>query len=299
MTLPASGVITMAQVNTELGLSSTANITLNDTAVRNLFGVTSGAISMSNGYGKSVPSGQIIISPNGINGGIQVASFTVPTGVYSISVLLVGHPSGNQSSLTVDGTTMVSTSTVTTSSTQGGGTGGTVGAAWYDPDGIENPKTHTGGGGAGGYTGSGGAAGNQSNGGFGQVGSGGGGGGGDASYWPSVASGGGGIGLYGQGSNGAANGGGGSGGSNGSYWYGGTYGGGSSNAVGSSYPLVGGNVQWRNNISVTPSSVVLVYVMGAYYNSQAASYFNYSGGGACRIVWGLNRNFPSTNVGNF
>jgi hypothetical protein len=43
----------MSQVNTELNLSSTATISLNDAAVRTLFGVPSGAISMSNGYGKS------------------------------------------------------------------------------------------------------------------------------------------------------------------------------------------------------------------------------------------------------
>ena len=54
MTLPlASNTIRMDQVNTELGLSSTAMITLNDTAVRNLFGKPSGTISMSDGWGKS------------------------------------------------------------------------------------------------------------------------------------------------------------------------------------------------------------------------------------------------------
>ena len=53
MTLPASGAISLATVNTELGLSSTATISMNDAAVRNLFGVASGAISMSNGHGKS------------------------------------------------------------------------------------------------------------------------------------------------------------------------------------------------------------------------------------------------------
>lgn len=56
MTLPAAGSpISMGQVNTELGLSGA--VSLNDTGVRSLFGVSSGAISLSNGYGKTFANG--------------------------------------------------------------------------------------------------------------------------------------------------------------------------------------------------------------------------------------------------
>lgn len=51
MTLQASGAISLADVRTELAASGA--IALNDTAVRNLAGVSSGAISLSSLYGKS------------------------------------------------------------------------------------------------------------------------------------------------------------------------------------------------------------------------------------------------------
>jgi len=53
MALPSSGQITLNQVNVELGLSGTAQIGMNDSAVRSLFGVASGQIKMSDGYGAS------------------------------------------------------------------------------------------------------------------------------------------------------------------------------------------------------------------------------------------------------
>jgi len=53
MPLPSSGPINFSEVNVELGLITTAQISLNDASVRTLFQVPSGEISMSNGYGKS------------------------------------------------------------------------------------------------------------------------------------------------------------------------------------------------------------------------------------------------------
>lgn len=52
MALP-TGQISFGQVNTELNLSATAQISLNDSAVRTLAGVPSGQIAMSNLQGKS------------------------------------------------------------------------------------------------------------------------------------------------------------------------------------------------------------------------------------------------------
>lgn len=59
MPLNASGPISLGgattgqSVNLELGLSATAQISMNDTVVRTLFGKASGAISLFDGYGKS------------------------------------------------------------------------------------------------------------------------------------------------------------------------------------------------------------------------------------------------------
>lgn len=54
MTLPASpNSISLGQVNTELNLTSTSLISLNDAKVRTLFEVPSGAISLSNGWSKN------------------------------------------------------------------------------------------------------------------------------------------------------------------------------------------------------------------------------------------------------
>jgi len=53
MALPSSGQISLNQVNVELGNSGTAQIGMNDSAVRSLFGVASGQIKMSDGYGAS------------------------------------------------------------------------------------------------------------------------------------------------------------------------------------------------------------------------------------------------------
>lgn len=53
MTLPVSGAISFNSINTELGLTPTAQISLNDAAIRTLLKRTSGAIAISDAYGKT------------------------------------------------------------------------------------------------------------------------------------------------------------------------------------------------------------------------------------------------------
>lgn len=93
MTLPLSGAISLSDVNIELGKSATATISLNDADVRALFGVPSGSISMSDGYGKSstffatISSSQSNLNlrtfalANGWNG-TSYAVITIASGVY-------------------------------------------------------------------------------------------------------------------------------------------------------------------------------------------------------------------------
>lgn len=53
MTLQSSGPISLGDINTELELGATSTISLNDAGVRDLGDVASGAISLSDFYGKS------------------------------------------------------------------------------------------------------------------------------------------------------------------------------------------------------------------------------------------------------
>jgi hypothetical protein len=95
MPLPTSGPISLSNVNTELGLSSTAPINLGSSIVRTLFGVPSGTISKSNGRGKanrvslsvvySTNTQQATVNPTSLSGyvaGISDIVITVNSGIY-------------------------------------------------------------------------------------------------------------------------------------------------------------------------------------------------------------------------
>jgi len=98
----------MADVNTELQLSSTATISLNDTNVRTLFGVPSGAISMSNGYGKEYMK-SLTIASNQTN--LDLRTYALANGWSTSQLLQVTINSGvyllasstSASALTVSG----------------------------------------------------------------------------------------------------------------------------------------------------------------------------------------------------
>ena len=83
MTLPVAGnPISFSQVDVELGYSATAQISMNDSAVRTLFGVASGAIGMSSGLGKSntsVPGAPTGVSASATSSSAISVSFTAPT----------------------------------------------------------------------------------------------------------------------------------------------------------------------------------------------------------------------------
>jgi hypothetical protein len=77
MALPSSGQITLNQVNVELGNSGTAEISMGSAAVRGLFGVASGEIEMSDGYGKA-NTFSMTISSNSTN--VNLRSLAISNG---------------------------------------------------------------------------------------------------------------------------------------------------------------------------------------------------------------------------
>ena len=117
MTLPASGAISLSQVNTELGFSSTATITMNDSAVRTLFGQASGTVDMNTGHGKSYR----------VN--LSVTYSTNGTTATTLSLSGIGGYVAGKSTITINqnaGVYMYSTSTASPALNITGGSSGDI-----------------------------------------------------------------------------------------------------------------------------------------------------------------------------
>lgn len=75
MTLPVSGPLSMSAVNTEIGAASNALISLNDSIVRGMASKASGAVAMSDLYGKNKGwAGTLTISANTQNYNIRTSA---------------------------------------------------------------------------------------------------------------------------------------------------------------------------------------------------------------------------------
>jgi len=73
MALQSSGAISINNINVELGVAGTTSASLNQASYRTLAGVPSGAISMSNFYGKSAGlSGSYTVSMSGGTQGVYI-----------------------------------------------------------------------------------------------------------------------------------------------------------------------------------------------------------------------------------
>lgn len=123
MALPSSGDISFNAINVELGLTATAQVSLNDLVVRTLFGVSSGAITMSNGHGKSNRvSASYTYTTNTTNASLNITTLsgyvagktdvviTVNSGVYiyatstaNAGLTLTGGSAGDTVKLVVNG----------------------------------------------------------------------------------------------------------------------------------------------------------------------------------------------------
>lgn len=227
--------------------------------------------------------------------GSDVTTFVVPDGVFELSLLVVSMNSTSICKISRAGVDLINSSQEIGSGSQGGGNGGALGD--NNPS-FPEYNGQGGQGGAGGYAGSGGKGGtvgaNLATASQGGDGSGGGGGGGCGSYTYNNAFRlglrGGGIGMRGQGASGA--------GGNLVLNPDGTHSAGWGLPGSNSDPLVGagtlsgsngtgGNLRWKNFVSVTPGDVLTINLGSA---SRDAT--NGTGAGA-RIMWYGNRSYPS------
>lgn len=144
MTLPVSGAISFNAINVELGVSGTTQASLGQSSYRTLAGVASGAISMSNFYGKS-NTFSFTVSSNQTNANLRTLAIaagwnqssqliaTINSGVFVYSTS-TGTPA-----LTVNGSFPNGVALTNNGTIQGqGGNGGTA-AIYNGPDSYVTP----------------------------------------------------------------------------------------------------------------------------------------------------------------
>jgi Concanavalin A-like lectin/glucanases superfamily len=139
MSLPSSGAISMSQVDTELGLSSTAQISLNDTAVRTLFGIASGQIDLNTGHGKTayVTSGLIMnidFNNASYSGTGSTVTDLTTNGNNGTLVNSPTYTSGTPSYMTFNGTSNYIGNAGTLNNFNFASTGGITVEAWVKPN---------------------------------------------------------------------------------------------------------------------------------------------------------------------
>lgn len=195
MTLPATGSISAAQWNTELGQSSTAAFAIGNTPARTLAGKATGAISYGDGRGKSnrpalsytvsAVSSNLSIGPSSFAGYVAGSSDITITVGAAVSSTSPGSPALTINAFAVGDTVTLIVNALISGCGGNGGSGGNAGygggsgggggpaMSIYNNVSITNNNTIAGGGGGGG----GGAGGAMVGGGSAQAGGGGGGGG--------------------------------------------------------------------------------------------------------------------------
>lgn len=167
MTLPASGAISFNAINVELGVAGATQASLGQTSYRNLSGVASGQISMSNFYGKanqfafSIAGGNNVnLRTAAVNAGWNQASQVVATITANVGSTSTGTAAMTIAGSFPGGLAVVINSGVSISGRGGnGGNGNNVGAAGGLALSVSSAVTVTnngvvaggGGGGGGGY----------------------------------------------------------------------------------------------------------------------------------------------------
>lgn len=169
MTLPVSGAISFNNINVELGVSGTTQASLGQTSYRNLAGVASGAISMSNFYGKANQFA-FTISANQVNANLRTLAInagwngtskvvaTINSGVWIYSNS-TGTPALTVSGSFPNGAQIINNGNIVgmggaggngANTISAGGAGGTALSVVSVATSVQNNATIAGGGGGGG-----------------------------------------------------------------------------------------------------------------------------------------------------